>query len=151
MPLWGIAVFFVYALRRVNCRRCGVKVEAVPWATGKHRLTTTYMQLLALWARRLAWSEVAAIFHTSWEKVFHAVEWMVQWGLEHRKLTRIRSRFAVSLPLRGCQKLGSSLAYAQNDSTGTSILRRTQNRPGAKLISQLTWFWGSAVLNHTVD
>ena len=49
------------------------------------------MQFLALWARHLAWSEVARIFHTSWEKVFHAVEWMVQWGLEHRKLTRIRS------------------------------------------------------------
>ena len=48
------------------------------------------MQFLALWARRLAWSEVARIFHTSWEKVFHSVEWMVQWGLEHRKLTRIR-------------------------------------------------------------
>jgi transposase len=91
VPLWGIAVFFVYALRRVNCKRCGVKVEAVPWATGKHTLTTAYMQFLALWARRLSWSEVAAIFHTSWEKVFHSVEWMVQWGLEHRRLTRIRS------------------------------------------------------------
>jgi transposase len=91
VPLWGIAVFFVYALRRVNCKRCGVRVEAVPWATGKHTLTTTYMQFLALWARRLSWSEVATIFHTSWEKVFHSVEWMVHWGLEHRKLTRIRS------------------------------------------------------------
>ena len=86
VPLWGIAVFFVYALRRVNCKRCGVKVEAVPWATGKHTLTTAYMQFLALWARRLAWSEVARVFHTSWEKVFHSVEWMVQWGLEHRRL-----------------------------------------------------------------
>jgi len=49
------------------------------------------MQFLALWARRLSWSEVGRVFHTSWEKVFHSVEWMVQWGLEHRKLTRIRS------------------------------------------------------------
>jgi hypothetical protein len=62
VPLWGIAVFFVYALRRVNCKRCGVKVEAVPWATGKHTFTLTYMQFLALWARRLSWSEVATIF-----------------------------------------------------------------------------------------
>jgi len=23
MPLWGIAVYFVYALRRVDCPRCG--------------------------------------------------------------------------------------------------------------------------------
>ena len=91
VPLWGIAVFLVYGLRRVNCKRCGVKVEAVPWATGKHTLTTTYMQFLAVWARRLSWSEVATIFQTSWEKVFHSVQWMVEWGLQHRKLTRIRS------------------------------------------------------------
>ncbi|HKM84329.1 MAG TPA: ISL3 family transposase [Candidatus Acidoferrum sp.] len=91
VPLWGIPVFFVYALRRVNCKRCGVKVEAVPWAAGKHTLTTTYMHFLALWGRRLSWSEVATIFHTSWEKVFDSVDWMVHWGLEHRPLSRIRS------------------------------------------------------------
>ena len=27
IPFWGILVFFVYALRRVNCPECGVKVE----------------------------------------------------------------------------------------------------------------------------
>ena len=47
VPLWGIAVFFVYALRRVQCKRCGVKIEAVPWAEGKHTLTNTYMHFLA--------------------------------------------------------------------------------------------------------
>ena len=30
IPLWGFAVVLLYAMRRVNCRRCGVKVEAVP-------------------------------------------------------------------------------------------------------------------------
>ena len=35
VPLWGIAVFFVYVMRRVACGDCGVKVEAVPWASGK--------------------------------------------------------------------------------------------------------------------
>ena len=29
VPLWGIAVFLVYAMRRVSCQSCGVKVEAV--------------------------------------------------------------------------------------------------------------------------
>ena len=32
VPLWGICVFFIYAMRRVDCRECGVTVEAVPWA-----------------------------------------------------------------------------------------------------------------------
>lgn len=89
VPLWGMAVFFVYALRRVNCRSCGVKVEAVPWASGKHTLTTTYMQFLAHWARKLSWKETAEAFHTSWEKVCQAVEWVVGWGLASRELGRM--------------------------------------------------------------
>jgi len=30
VPLWGIAVFLLYSMRRVNCRPCGVRVESVP-------------------------------------------------------------------------------------------------------------------------
>ena len=91
VPLWGIPVFFVYAPRRVHCKRCGVKVEAIPWGNGKHSLTNTYMLFLARWARRLSWREVAITFKTSWEKVFRSVEWVVEWGLAHRDLSNIRS------------------------------------------------------------
>ena len=41
VPLWQIAVFLVYAMRRVECPTCGVKVEQVPWCDGKNQLTTT--------------------------------------------------------------------------------------------------------------
>ncbi len=91
VPLWGIPVFFVYAMRRVHCKRCGVKVESVPWAEGKQTLTNTYMQFLAAWAKRLSWQEVAVVFKTSWEKVFRSVEWAVQWGLAHRDMSNIRA------------------------------------------------------------
>jgi transposase len=50
VPLWGVRVFFRYGLRRVNCRKCGVKVEKVPWAKGKNHLTITYSWFLARWA-----------------------------------------------------------------------------------------------------
>lgn len=89
VPLWGIAVFFVYCMRRVDCPRCGVKVEEVPWANGKHQLTKTYMQFLASWARSLSWTEVARRFQTSWEKVFCGVAYVVEWGLEHRSFEGI--------------------------------------------------------------
>lgn len=89
VPLWGIAVFFVYVMRRVDCPRCGVKTEQVPWADGKHQCTKTYMQFLASWARDLSWTEVSKRFQTSWEKVFHAVEYVVEWGLQHRSLDGI--------------------------------------------------------------
>jgi len=86
VPLWQIAVVFVYALRRVNCPRCGVVVERVPWSTGKSRLTTTYQWFLAGWARRLSWQEVATVFHTTWEHVRNSVWYAVAWGLMHRDL-----------------------------------------------------------------
>ena len=91
VPLWNLAVFYVYALRRVQCPRCGVKVEKVPWAVGKQTLTRSYMQFLATWARRVSWLEVARFFHTSWEQVFRSVRWVVEWGLAHRELTGIQS------------------------------------------------------------
>ena len=56
VPLWGLRVFFLYRMRRVACARCGgVRVERVPWAEGKHQLTTTYAWFLARWAKRLSW------------------------------------------------------------------------------------------------
>jgi len=91
VPLWGIAVYFVYAMRRVNCPTCGVVVEAVPWGNGKHQSTTTYAWFLARWAKRLSWSEVAEAFQTSWDRVYGAVEMAVTWGLEHRDLENVRA------------------------------------------------------------
>jgi transposase len=86
IPLWGFLVFFLYRMRRVNCQQCGVVVEEVPWGSGKHHLTKVYMQFLAHWARKLSWKEVAESFQTSWEKVCDSVEYVVEWGLEHRTL-----------------------------------------------------------------
>lgn len=83
VPLWGIPVFFVYAMRRINCRRCGVRVEAVPWADGKRQTTVSFEWFLAIWARRLSWTEVANVFSTTWETVFRSVERAVDWGRSH--------------------------------------------------------------------
>ncbi len=91
VPLWGIAVLFVYAMRRVDCPRCGVTVELVPWASGKSQATHAFVWFVASWARVLSWTEVARRFHSSWDTVFRCVEHAVQWGLEHRSLDGIRS------------------------------------------------------------
>jgi transposase len=91
IPFWGFLVFLLYRMRRVNCRACGVTVEEVPWASGKHQLTNAYMLFLAHWARKLSWKETASSFRTSWEKVCHAVEYVVAWGLEHRSLEGVNA------------------------------------------------------------
>ena len=89
VPIWGILVFLAYRMRRVNCKRCGVTVEMVPWCDGKNQLTTTYRWYLATWAKRLSWSEVGSIFRTSWDSVCRAVEHAVEWGLAHRDLSKV--------------------------------------------------------------
>ena len=91
VPLWGIAVRFVYAMRRVDCPECGVKVEKVPWCDGKNQLTTTYRWFLAGWARRLSWKGVACAFGTTWQNVFRSVKHAVSWGLAHRSLEGIQA------------------------------------------------------------
>jgi len=53
VPLWGYRVFFIYQMRRVNCKICGVLVEAVPWASGKYSSTKTHMKFLADWAKKI--------------------------------------------------------------------------------------------------
>jgi transposase len=91
IPFWGFLVFLLYRMRRVQCPQCGIVVEEVPWGDGKHHLTKAYMIFLARWARRLSWKETAEAFHTSWDKVCDAVEYVVTWGLEHRTLGPIRA------------------------------------------------------------
>lgn len=91
VPLWGITVYFLYAMRRVDCPRCGVTVEQVPWVQGKSHLTTTYRWFLARWAKRLSWEEVATIFHTSWRNVFESVKLAVWWGVAHQNLEGIEA------------------------------------------------------------
>lgn len=91
IPIWGYAVQLLYCMRRVQCHQCGVKVEQVPWGIGKHTLTRAYMLHLAHWARKLSWSETALSFRTTWDQVCQAVEYVVQWGLEHRELGSVRA------------------------------------------------------------
>jgi transposase len=91
VPLWGLAVVFVYALRRVDCPQCGVKVERVPWAEGKRRLTTADQWFLAGWAKHLSWKQTAELFHSSWRTVYRAVQAAVAWGVQHRSLAGIEA------------------------------------------------------------
>lgn len=87
IPTWGFSVFFMYRMRRVSC--CGIRVESVPWANGKHQKTLPYLGFLASWAEDLPWKRVAERFRTSWQTVYRAIQWVVGYGLTHRKLDNI--------------------------------------------------------------
>ena len=77
-------------MRRVACTACGrVVVEKVPWGTGKHHLTDLYRCFLAQWAKKLSWAEAARSFRTSWDKIYPSVQYVVDYGLAHRRLDRV--------------------------------------------------------------
>jgi transposase len=91
VPMWGMAVVFIYCMRRVNCQDCGVRVEQVPWGDGKSPVTHELKWYLAKWAKRMSWKEVASAFRVSWDCVFESVKHAVSWGLSHRDLEGIES------------------------------------------------------------
>ena len=86
LPIWSHKTYFRYAPRRVNCQEHGVQVESMPWGYGKERTTFSYQIFLARWAKRLSWKETAEVFETSWDTVFRAVKFVVEYGLAHRDL-----------------------------------------------------------------
>ena len=76
-----------------------MRVELLPWASGKLQLCDAMRLFLAQWARlpfdklralslpkRLSWQEVADCFAVSWADVYGSVKWVVRWGLRHRDL-----------------------------------------------------------------
>ena len=91
IPLWNIPVYLEYRMRRVECPKCGVKVERVPWADGKSRATKVFELFLARWARKLSWKETAESFCTSWDTVFRSVKTIVEYGLRHRSLNGVEA------------------------------------------------------------
>ena len=91
VPLWNIPVCLEYRMRRVDCLKCGVKIEKVPWADGKSHTTKAFALFLAQWARKRSWKETARCFGSSWDPVFRSVKVVVAYGLAHRNLEGIEA------------------------------------------------------------
>jgi len=138
IPFWGIRVFLVYAPRRVSCLTCGVRVEHVPWAVGKHRLTVAYGWYLSRWARRMSWKEVAEAFRTSWYHVFCSVEMAVDWGLKHRDVSKVTAIGVDEIQWQKGHKY-LTLVY-QIDSARKRLLWLGEARKESTLQAFFDWF-----------
>lgn len=73
-----------YRPRRVDCPRCGVRVEDFPWAEPWVRVTTTLARAVATLARELSWQGTAREYGLDWKSVASIVKRAVQCGLRHR-------------------------------------------------------------------
>ena len=74
-----------YQPRRVECTRCGVRVEDFPWAEPWARVTTALSNAVAVLARELSWKGTAREYGLNWKSVATIVKRAVQYGLKHRK------------------------------------------------------------------
>lgn len=74
-----------YCPRRVECPRCGLRVEEVPWAEPWARITTALSNAVARLARELSWQGTARQYGLNWKSVATIVKRAVQYGLRHRK------------------------------------------------------------------
>ena len=108
VPLWNLAVFFLYRARRIACPHCGVRVERLPWAKGKEHTTHSFQWFLARWAKRLSWSETASAFGVKWDTVYRSVKMAVCWGLRHRDLSGIK---AIGIDEVCCRKKNADNKY----------------------------------------
>jgi len=114
-----------------------VRVEALPWAEGKHQLTTTYAWFLAAWAKRLSWTGVAEVFHTTWDHVFQSVAMAVRWGWRIGTLTGITRPASTSSPA-GADTGTSTLVY-QLDPGCRRLLWIGPDRKARTLLSFFRW------------
>lgn len=86
VDLAGHRCFLEYELRRVNCRDCGVRVEAVPWARRGARHTREFEDLVAFCAQRMAKSQVQSLLRVAWDTVGSIIERVVADRLDEGRL-----------------------------------------------------------------
>ena len=73
LDLAGIKTILRYRIRRVDCKRCGIRVEKVPWAESASRYTFPKEGLVAYHAQKTDHTTVAALMRIAWRTVGHIV------------------------------------------------------------------------------
>jgi transposase len=92
LDAWNVETQVVAPLRRVNCRHCGVRVEAVPWAPPMGRLTRMFENEILHRARDSSIAGVSRQMKVHWTTVMRLIEQAVMEGADkkfRRSLRRI--------------------------------------------------------------
>jgi transposase len=83
-PFW-----LEYAPRRVNCARCGVMVEQVPWAAHGSRFTREFEEMTAYLAQRMDQTAVRVLMGIDWRTVGAIVARIVKERLDPQRLEEL--------------------------------------------------------------
>jgi len=88
---WGkTLVLLSYAPRRVQCARCGIRTEKLPWADVKSRFSTDFEELVAYLAQITDKTHVARMMAIAWATVGQIIARVVARKLEPQRLVGLR-------------------------------------------------------------
>jgi transposase len=76
-------------LRRLLCRDCGVRYEAVPWARPGSRYTRDFEDVVAWLAQQMAKTPIAGLLRIGWDSVGRIVARVVADHLDERRLAAL--------------------------------------------------------------
>src|ERR1039457_3269746 len=95
-----------YRPRRVECPRCGVRVEDFPWAEPWARVTTALSNAVAKLARELSWQGTARQYGLNWKSAATIVKRRVLlWVGDDRTEEAVRPFFTKEMGRRRCPTL----------------------------------------------
>lgn len=87
----GVTIWLRYAPRRVDCRRCGVTVERVPWAiSATTRFTWDFEESVGFFAQRCDKTAVEVTFGIAWRTVGAIIERVVYRRRPKNPLSKLR-------------------------------------------------------------
>ena len=116
LDLAGMKWHLRYALRRVNCRRCGVMTELVPWAAAGSWFTFAFEQTVAFLAQAAAKTVVSAMMRVAWATVGSII-------------MRVVDRMLPGDPLDGLVEIGvDELSYRKHHEYVTIVTDHVRNR-----------------------
>ena len=126
LDLGGHRCFLEYELRRVDCRDCGVRVEAVPWARRGARHTREFEDLVAFCAQQMAKSQVQSLLRVAWDTVGRIIERVVADRLDDRRLAGLVQIGVDEISYRRGRR---SLTNVADHQTGGIVWRRSSLHP----------------------
>ena len=116
LDLGGMQLLLRYDLRRVDCPRCGVVTEAVPWAEHRSGFTREFEQTAAYLAQRTDQTTVSTMLRIAWVTVGNIV-------------ARVVSRLGPADRLEGLTHIGiDELSYRRHHEYVTIVVDHLKGR-----------------------
>lgn len=90
LAVGATVIWLAYAPARVHCRHCGVRVESVPWARHRSRLTAPAEETLAYMAQLMDYTTITRLIGVAWTTVARCVRRVVTERLKPERLSGLR-------------------------------------------------------------